>query len=105
MKRESGPGRLEDAKRREQSEEEWENQPRGKGEDERESIWSIPAKYKGWYFSLFSIQFIIAAVWLIWVSVTDDTLPSISKKVLFIWQGMAPMAISSAAFSLVIVEA
>ena len=105
MKRESGPGRLEDAKRREQSEEEWENRPRGKGEDERESIWSIPAKYKGWYFSLFSIQFIIAAVWLIWVSVTDDTLPSISKKVLFIWQGMAPMAISSAAFSLVIVEA
>ena len=91
--------------RREPREEERENQPKGKGEDERESIWSIPAKYKGWYFSLFSIQFIIAAVWLIWVSVTDDTLPSIPKKVLFVWQGMAPMAITSAASSLVIVEA
>ena len=105
MAEKAGPQSPEGEERREPREEEWENQPKGKGEDERESIWSIPAKYKGWYFSLFSIQFIIAAVWLIWVSVTDDTLPSIPKKVLFIWQGMAPMAISSAAFSLVIVEA
>ena len=105
MAEKAGPQSPEGEERREPREEERENQPKGKGEDERESIWSIPAKYKGWYFSLFSIQFIIAAVWLIWVSVTDDTLPSIPKKVLFIWQGMAPMAISSAAFSLVIVEA
>lgn len=73
-------------------------------EEERESIWSIPAKYKGWYFGLFSVQFIVSAVWLIRASVTDDALPSISQKVFFVWQGMAPMSISSAAFSLVIVE-
>ena len=92
MAQSSEPNWLEDAERKEQPEE------------ERESIWSIPARYKGWYFSLFSVQFIIAAVWLIWVSVADDALPSIPKKVFFVWQGMAPMAISSAALSLVIVE-
>ena len=92
MTQSSEPNWLEDAERKEQPEE------------ERESIWSIPARYKGWYFSLFSVQFIIAAVWLIWVSVADDALPSIPKKVFFVWQGMAPMAISSAALSLVIVE-
>ena len=92
MAQSSEPNCLEDAERKEQPEE------------ERESIWSIPARYKGWYFSLFSVQFIIAAVWLIWVSVADDALPSIPKKVFFVWQGMAPMAISSAALSLVIVE-
>ena len=43
-------------------------------------------------------------MWLIWASVADESLPGILKKVLFVWQGMAPMAISSAAFSLVIVE-
>lgn len=105
MAEKAGPQGPEGEERREPREEERENQPKGKGEDERESIWSIPARYKGWYFSLFSFQFIIAAVWLIWDSVTGDALPSTPKKVLFVWQGMAPMAITSAASSLVIVEA
>ena len=104
MAQSTGPDRPGGEGRREPREEERENQPAGKGEDERESIWSIPVKYKGWYFSLFSVQITIAAVWLIWASVADEALPGILKKVLFVWQGMAPMAISSAAFSLVIVE-
>ena len=72
--------------------------------EERESIWSIPAKYKGWYFGLFSLQVVIAAIWLIRTAIVDDSLNSVPGVLLFIWQGMAPMAISSAAFALVIID-
>lgn len=73
-------------------------------EDSRESIWSIPTKYKRWCFGFFTAQVIIAAVWVIRSAVADETLTGIPEKILFVWQGMAPMAITSAAFSLMIVD-
>ena len=76
-------------------------QPR---EEERESIWTIPAKYKGWYFALFSLQIVIAAIWLIRAAILDDSLNSVPGVLLFIWQGMAPIAITSATFTLVIID-
>ncbi len=101
MARNTGPSGPDDENRNEPTEEGQYKRPN----DERESIWSIPAKYKRWYFGLFTAQVIIAAIWLVWTAVADETLPSIPGKVMFVWQGMAPMAITSATFSLVIVDA
>ena len=72
--------------------------------EERESIWSIPTKYKRWYFGIFSIQVIIAMVWMIREAIGDRILSSVPEKIAFVWQGIAPMAITSAAFSLIIIE-
>ena len=88
----SEPDRPEDAKTKEQPEE------------ERESIWTIPIKYKGWYFGLFSVQIIIAAIWLIRTAIVDESRNSIPEILLFIWQAMAPVAITSATFALVIID-
>ena len=76
-----------------------------KPREERESIWSIPTKYKRWYFGLFSIQVIIATAWMIREAIGNQSLPSIPEKIAFVWQGIAPMAVTSAAFSLIIIEA
>ena len=73
-------------------------------EEERESIWTIPAKYKGWYFGLFSLQIVIATIWLIRTAIVDETLNSVPGVLLFIWQSMAPIAISSATFALVVID-
>ena len=72
--------------------------------EERESIWSIPTKYKRWYFGIFSIQVIIATVWMIREAIGDQALSGVPEKIAFVWQGLAPMAITSAAFSLIIIE-
>ena len=92
MAQSSEPGRPEDVQRREQPEE------------ERESIWTIPAKYKGWYFGLFSAQIIIAVIWVIRTAIADESRNSIPEILLFIWQAMAPVAITSATFALVIID-
>ncbi len=92
MARNAGPDSPEDAERNEQPEE------------ERESIWTIPANYKGWYFGLLSAQIIIATIWLVRAAIVDDTRNGIPEILLFIWQSMAPIAISSAAFALVIID-
>ncbi len=76
----------------------------GRHDDERESIWSIPASLKRLYFGLFTAQIIIASVWLARAAIADETLVGITGKVHFIWQGMAPLAISSAAISLTITD-
>ena len=78
---------------------------REKREEERESIWTIPAKYKGWYFGLFSLQVAIASAWLVKTAIVDDSVKGISETLLFIWQSLAPVAISSAALALVIIDA
>ena len=92
MAQDSGPDRQKDAERKEQPEE------------ERESIWTIPARYKGWYFGIFSIQIIIASIWLVRTAIVDESRNNISEILPFIWQGMAPFAISSATFALVIID-
>ncbi len=76
----------------------------GRDGDERESIWSIPASLKRLYFGLFTAQIIIASVWLARAAIVDETLVGITGKVHFIWQGLAPLAISSAAISLTITD-
>ena len=93
MAQSSEPGGPEDTERKEQPEE------------ERESIWTIPARYKGWYFGLFSIQIIIATIWLVRTAIIDESRNSTSEILLFIWQTMAPVAITSATFALVIIDA
>ena len=92
MAQSSEPCGPEDAERKEQPEE------------ERESIWTIPARYKGWYFGIFSIQIIIAAVWLVRTAIVDESRSGIWDILLFIWQSMAPVAITSATFALVIID-
>ncbi len=77
----------------------------GRGDDERESIWSIPASLKKLYFGLFTAQIIVAAVWLAQAALSDESLVGIQAKVLSVWQGMAPAAITSAAFALILTDA
>ena len=89
----------------EQREAEQENQPVAEGEGERESIWTIPAKLKRWYFALFSIQVVIAAVWLVRTAIVDESRNGIPDILTYLWLNMAPAAVSSATFALVIVDA
>lgn len=88
----------------EQREAEQENQPVAAGEGERESIWTIPAKLKRWYFALFSIQVVIAAVWLVRTAIVDESRNGIPDIFTYLWLNMAPTAVSSATFALVIVD-
>ena len=37
--------------------------------------------------------------------INKQSLPSVPEKIAFLWQGIAPMAVTAAAFSLVIIEA
>lgn len=73
-------------------------------EEERESIWTIPAELKRWYFALFSIQVVIAAVWLIRTAIADGSRNGVPDILTFLWLNMAPAAVSSATFALVIVD-
>ena len=75
-----------------------------RGNDERESIWSIPARLKRLYFALFAAQVIAALVWLILDALADETLDGAQAKILYVWQNMAPAAITSATFALVLTD-
>ena len=86
--------------REERPQEEQVKQP----EEDRESIWSIPASLKRLYFGLFVTQVVIAAVWLVRAAIADETLTGVPEKILFVWQSMAPLAIASAAFALTITD-
>ena len=81
-----------------------ENQPTAVGDDERESIWTIPAKLKRWYFALFSIQVVIATVWLVRTAIANESREGVADILFYVWQYMAPAAVSSATFALVIVD-
>ena len=72
--------------------------------EERESIWTIPAKLKRWYFALFSIQVVIAAAWLVAKAIVDDSRNGFPDILTYLWLNMAPAAVSSATFALVIVD-
>lgn len=92
MAQNDGPDRPEDTERKEQPEE------------ERESIWTIPAKLKRWYFALFSIQVVIATAWLVRTAILDESRNGVPDILTFLWLNMAPVAVSSATFALVIVD-
>ena len=104
MARNPGPESLEDENQDEQPEAEQENQTRIEGENERESIWTIPAKLKRWYFALFSIQVVIAAVWLVTTAIVDESRNGVPDILTYLWLNMAPAAVSSATFALVLVD-
>ena len=72
--------------------------------DDRESIWTIPTKLKRWYFALFSIQVVLAAVVLVRAAIADENTQAFEEILTYIWQYMAPAAVASAAFSLVIID-
>ena len=82
-----------------------ESQEDRRGDDDRESIWSIPARLKRLYFGLFAAQVIVALVWLILDALADETLVGFQAKILYVWQNMAPAAITSATFALVLTDA
>ncbi len=77
---------------------------RGHLEEERESIWTIPAKLKRWYFAFFSIQIAIATAWLVRMAIVDESRNGVPDILFYLWQYMAPAAVSSATFALVIVD-
>ncbi len=89
---------------KEQREEEQGNQLGNKVDDDRESIWTIPARLKRWYFALFSIQVIIAAIWLVKTAIADESQNGVPDILFYVWQYMAPAAVSSATLALVIVD-
>lgn len=97
------PERPDDESGREEQEEQ-KDQPENKVDDDRESIWTIPAKLKRWYFALFSIQVVIAAIWLVRMGIVDEGRNGIPDILFYVWQYMAPAAVSSATFALVIVD-
>ena len=88
--------------RNEQPEAERESQ--SKDQEERESIWTIPAKLKRWYFALFSIQVIVAALWLTGTAIADESRNGVPDILTYLWLNMAPVAVTSATFALVIVD-
>ena len=53
MARDSSPEEPGGENKNEQWEAEQENQRNNQADDDRESIWTIPAKLKRWYFALF----------------------------------------------------
>ena len=86
------------------NEREQEGVSRSRASDDRESIWTIPTKLKRWYFALFSIQVVVAAVWLVITAVGDEARNGAKDILTFLWLNMAPAAVSSATFTLVIVD-
>ncbi len=84
--------------------EERERSPSNRYENDRESIWTIPTKLKRWYFALFSVQVVAATGWIIWTGIDDETVRGPSEILLHLWQYLAPAAIASATFALVIVD-
>ena len=81
-----------------------EEQPGNRADDERESIWSISVRLKGLYFALFSTQIVAGVTWLTRKAILDESQTGIPDKILSVWQGMAPVAISSAAIALAITD-
>ncbi len=79
--------------------------PETRQNPDRESIWSIPASLKKLYFGLFTAQIIIATIWLAQAAINDQTLPTAQAKILYLWQNLAPTAISSATLSLILTDA
>ena len=104
MARKADPGRAIDNRESERPGEEQGNQPEEQGDEERESIWSIPVSLKRLYFALFTVQMFIVMAWLIRTAIVDDSLPGIPEKIASIWLRMAPMAVSSAAIALTITD-
>ena len=79
--------------------------PETRQNPDRESIWSIPASLKKLYFGLFTAQIIIATIWLAQTAINDQTLQGTQAKILYLWQNLAPTAISSATLSLILTDA
>ena len=103
MPPESGPGATSDESRRGQHSEQAilsENVE----VDDRESIWTIPTRLKRWYFALFSIQIVIAAVVLVRSAAADGNAQGAEVFLTYTWQNMAPAAVASAAITLVIID-
>ena len=85
-------------------EEEREDSPSRRVDDDRESIWTIPTRLKRWYFALFSLQAVAATAWIITTAVTDKNVNGASEILLFLWQYLAPAAVASATFALVVID-
>ncbi len=72
--------------------------------DDRESIWSVAWRARNLYFSLFIIQYLAGVVLLIYQEALRNRSDSVTETLIAIWQGSAPIAITSAANSLFITE-
>ena len=70
--------------------------------DERDSIWSVARGAISLYFALFSIQLVLGVGLLIWKG--EPTNGDWASRALHTWQGVAPIAIASAASSVFFIE-
>ena len=68
----------------------------------RDSIWSVARGAISLYFALFTSLFIVGIALLIWKGDPPDG--DWASLALYVWQGSAPNALSSAAFSIIIIE-
>ena len=73
-------------------------------DEPRESIWSVPSSLKAVYYSMFTVLALLSAV-LVLVEVLSTGVPgSIVDKALGFGERLAPMAVASAALSMVAME-
>ena len=73
-------------------------------DEPRESIWSVPSSLKAVYYSMFTVLALLSAV-LVLVEVLSTEVPgSIVDKTLGFGERLAPMAVASAALSMVAME-
>jgi hypothetical protein len=72
---------------------------------DRESIWSVPARWQTTYFTLFGVSFTTGTALTIWQECClDRSSEGVVKSLLDIMQGAGSVAIASAAFALVVTE-
>lgn len=77
--------------------------PLEQNKPQRESIWSVPRAAQAWYFGLFGIQIGVGVPFLlVRAAFESDNLSDYAVKS---WSYIAPLAITSAAMSLFLVEA
>ena len=71
---------------------------------DRESIWSVAWRTRNLYFVLFIIQFSVGIILIAYQEVFHNNADSLIETLIAIWQGSAPIAITSASNALVVAE-
>ena len=72
--------------------------------ERRESVWSVPAGLKRWYFGLFIVQVVIAAGLLTRQAIADPGVNGVSGIALYLWGYGATAAGTAAAVAISLIE-
>ncbi len=70
----------------------------------RESIWSIPPRWRAAYFFLFTIQSLLGAGLLSWYEITQRTEDTVVETIMAIVSGMGPIGLGAAVSTILITE-